>query len=39
MQVIGDRHGDRDVLAASAAIEDAIPWAGTYPPDAIGGAR
>ena len=39
MQVVGDRLGDREVLAASAAIEDAIPWADAYPPAAVGGAQ
>lgn len=39
MQVIGDRLGDRDVVSTSAAIEEAIPWEDTYPPEAIGGDR
>ena len=39
MQVVGNRLGDGDVIAASAAIEDAIPWKDAYPPDAIGGDR
>lgn len=39
MQVIGDRLADREVVAASAAMEEAIPWADAYPPAAIGGDR
>lgn len=31
MQVVGRRHADADVLAASAAIERERPWAGHYP--------
>ncbi len=31
MQVVGRRHADRAVLAASAALEVAAPWAHTYP--------
>jgi Asp-tRNA(Asn)/Glu-tRNA(Gln) amidotransferase A subunit family amidase len=31
MQIIGPRHADDDVLAASAAFERAKPWDDTYP--------
>lgn len=31
MQIAGQRHADADVLAASAAVERARPWAGSYP--------
>lgn len=31
MQVVGPRHADDDVLAASAAFERAKPWHDTYP--------
>lgn len=30
MQIIGNRHGDRDVLAASAAFERLRPWQDSY---------
>jgi aspartyl-tRNA(Asn)/glutamyl-tRNA(Gln) amidotransferase subunit A len=32
LQVVGRRHADRTVLAASAAFEAARPWAGHHPP-------
>lgn len=31
LQVVGRRHADRAVLAASAALEDVAPWGHTYP--------
>lgn len=31
MQVVGRRHADADVLAASAAVERVRPWADAYP--------
>lgn len=33
LQIVGRRHADRTVLAASAAFETAAPWAGRRPPD------
>lgn len=30
LQVVGSRYGDRDVLAASASLEEANPWIDTY---------
>jgi Asp-tRNA(Asn)/Glu-tRNA(Gln) amidotransferase A subunit family amidase len=32
LQIVGRRHADRTVLAASAAFEAACPWAGRRPP-------
>ena len=32
LQIVGRRHGDRSVLAASAAFEAAAPWADRKPP-------
>ena len=32
LQIVGRRHGDRTVLAASAAFEAAAPWADSKPP-------
>jgi Asp-tRNA(Asn)/Glu-tRNA(Gln) amidotransferase A subunit family amidase len=32
LQIVGRRHADRSVLAASAAYESACPWTGRYPP-------
>ena len=32
LQIVGRRHGDRAVLAASAALEAAAPWAAARPP-------
>ena len=32
LQIVGRRHGDRTVLAASAAFEAAAPWADPRPP-------
>jgi len=34
LQIVGRRHGDRAVLAASAAFEAAAPWHGRRPPEA-----
>ena len=31
LQIVGRRHGDRTVLAASAAFEAAAPWADSKP--------
>ena len=31
LQIVGRRHADRAVLAASAAFEAACPWAGLHP--------
>jgi aspartyl-tRNA(Asn)/glutamyl-tRNA(Gln) amidotransferase subunit A len=33
LQIVGRRHGDPTVLAASAAFEAAAPWAGRRPPE------
>ena len=35
MQLIGPRFGDRDVLKASAFVEQTMPWVGSYPPTGI----
>jgi aspartyl-tRNA(Asn)/glutamyl-tRNA(Gln) amidotransferase subunit A len=32
LQIVGRRHADRTVLAASAAYEVACPWSGRRPP-------
>ncbi|MFB6109930.1 MAG: amidase [Halodesulfurarchaeum sp.] len=32
LQIVGPRHGDADVLAASRAFERQRPWADAYPP-------
>jgi len=32
LQIVGRRHAERTVLAASAAFEAAAPWAGRRPP-------
>jgi aspartyl-tRNA(Asn)/glutamyl-tRNA(Gln) amidotransferase subunit A len=32
LQIVGRRHDERTVLAASAALEAAAPWAGRRPP-------
>jgi aspartyl-tRNA(Asn)/glutamyl-tRNA(Gln) amidotransferase subunit A len=32
LQIVGRRFGDRGVLAASAALEAAAPWADRRPP-------
>jgi aspartyl-tRNA(Asn)/glutamyl-tRNA(Gln) amidotransferase subunit A len=34
LQIVGRRHADRTVLAASAAFEAATPWAEHRPPGA-----
>lgn len=31
-QIVGRKYADEDVLSASSAIEDVLPWADTYPP-------
>ena len=31
LQIVGRRHADRTVLAASAAFEAAVPWTGRRP--------
>jgi amidase len=39
MQLVGPRLGDREVLAACAAVERELPWAESYPPRGLGGDR
>lgn len=34
IQVVGNRHADEDVLAASATLERGVSWADSYPPGA-----